>query len=93
MTCSQTTNTIVLHSMNLNVNNNSVSIVDSHRKIVPVNCVSFVPEKNFMYVNSSEKFKLGNEYVLTIKFAGNINDDLVGYYRSTYVDKQTNQTR
>lgn len=93
MTCLQATDTIMLHSNNLNVNTKGVSIVDSYGKVIPVNDVSFVPKREFMYVKSSEKFKSGEKYILTVPFAGNITDDLVGYYKSSYVDMETNQTR
>jgi len=93
MTCSQATDTIVLHSSNLNVDTKGVSIVDGGGKVVPVSGVSFVPKQEFMYVKSPEAFKSGEEYVLTVPFGGNITDDLVGYYKSSYVDAEANQTR
>jgi len=62
-------------------------------KVVPVSSVSFVPTKELMYVKAAEQFKSGDEYLLTIPFMGNITDDLVGYYKSSYVDKETNQTK
>lgn len=93
MTCAQVTDTVVLHANKMDINTRGVKIVDGAGKTVHVSGVSFVPAKEFMYVKSSGQFKAGDEYVLTIPFAGNITDDLVGYYRSNYVDKGTNQTR
>lgn len=93
MTCSQATDTIVLHSNKLKIDTKAVVIVDGGGKVVPVSGVSFVPEKELMYVKSSQNMKSGDEYVLTVPFMGNITDDLVGYYKSNYVDKETNQTR
>lgn len=93
MTCLEATDTIVLHSINLNVDTKSVTVSNTGGKVFPVSSVSFVPEKEFMYVKSAEKFKSSEEYVLTIPFMGNITDDLAGYYRSSYIDKETNQTR
>lgn len=93
MTCLQATDTVVLHSNNLNINTEGVAVSDGGGKVVAVTGVAFVPKTELMHVKSAEKFKPGNEYVLTIPFMGNITDDLVGYYRSSYIDKETNQTR
>lgn len=93
MTCSQATDTIVLHSNKLLIDTKAVVITDGSGKVVPVSGVSFVPEKELMYVKSSQNLKFGDDYALTIPFMGNITDDLVGYYKSNYVDKETNQTR
>jgi len=70
-----------------------VVVSDSGENVIPVDSVSFDPKKEFMYVKSTVNFKPDDEYVLTIPFTGNITDDLVGYYRSSYVDKESNQTR
>jgi len=93
MSCLRATDTIVLHANNLNVDAKGVSVSDGGGNMVPVSGVSFVPKREFMYVKSAGNFKPGDEYVLTVPFAGNITDDLVGYYRSSYVDAETNRTR
>lgn len=93
MSCEQATDTIVLHSTNLNVDPKSVVITNGGGSVVPVSNVSYAPENQFMKVKAGKQFKSGDEYILTIPFMGNITDDLVGYYRSSYVDKETNQTK
>uniref|UniRef100_A0A2S2QD74 Aminopeptidase N n=1 Tax=Sipha flava TaxID=143950 RepID=A0A2S2QD74_9HEMI len=93
ITCLKATNTVVLHSNNLNIDTKGVAVSDGGGKVVPVTGVGFVTKTELMHVKCAEKFKPGNEYVLTVPFMGNITDDLVGYYRSSYVDKETNQTR
>lgn len=93
MTCLQATDTIVLHTNSLNIDSKSVVIATEGGNVVPVDSVSFVPQQDFMYVKATKNLKPETEYVLTIPFAGNITDDLVGYYKSSYVDKETNQTR
>lgn len=93
MTCAQAADAVVLHANKMDVDVKGVKITNGGGKPVPVSGVSFVPAKELMYVRSSGKFKAGDEYVLTVPFAGNITDDLVGYYRSSYVDKETNRTR
>ncbi|XP_008186165.1 aminopeptidase N isoform X2 [Acyrthosiphon pisum] len=93
VTCIEATNTIVLHSNSLNIDNESVSVIDTFGFLFPVNSTYSDPNKDLMYVSSTEKFKPGDKYVLTIPFSGNITDQLAGYYKSSYVDKESNQTR
>ncbi|XP_001944764.2 aminopeptidase N [Acyrthosiphon pisum] len=93
MTCVEATDTIVLHSNSLNIDTKSVVVANGGENVIPVSSVSFDPKKELMHVKSTVNFKPGDEYVLTIPFTGNITDDLVGYYRSSYVDKENNQTR
>jgi len=93
MTCEEATDTIVLHSNSLDIDTKSVVVANSGENVVPVGSVSFDPKKELMYVKSTVNFKPGDEYVLTIPFMGNITDDLVGYYKSSYVEKENNKTR
>ncbi|XP_016656076.1 aminopeptidase N [Acyrthosiphon pisum] len=93
MTCVKATDTIVLHSNSLNIDTKSVVVANGGENVIPVTSVSFDLDKEFMHVKSTVNFKPCDEYVLTISFTGNLTDDLVGYYRSSYVDKECNQTR
>jgi len=93
MTCVEATDTIVLHSNSLNIDTKSVVVANGGKNVIPVSSVSFDPKKEQMHVKSTVNFKAGDEYVLTIPFTGNITDDLVGYYKSSYIDKETNETR
>ncbi|XP_008179639.1 aminopeptidase 1-like [Acyrthosiphon pisum] len=93
MTCVGATDTIVLHSASLNIDTKSVVVANCGENVIQVSSVSFDPDKELMHVKSTVNFKPCDEYVLTIPFTGNLTDDLVGYYRSSYVDKESNQTR
>ncbi|XP_008182457.2 aminopeptidase N [Acyrthosiphon pisum] len=93
MTCVEATDTIVLHSNILNIDTKSVVVANCGENVVPVSSVSFDPEKEFMLVKSTVNFKPGDEYVLTIPFTGNLTEGLTGYYRSSYVEKENNQTK
>ncbi|XP_050540509.1 aminopeptidase N-like [Daktulosphaira vitifoliae] len=93
ITCIESTNTIILHSANLTIDNTGVVITNGGDKAYQVNSVTLDPSKEFMYVQSSEKFKAGDDYILTIPFSGNLTDSLVGYYKSSYVDRETNKTK
>jgi len=93
MKCVEATNTIVLHSNSLNIDTESVVVVNGFGAICPLDSISFDPKKDLMYVKSTENFKSGEKYVLNIRFTGNITDQLAGYYKSSYVDKESNQTK
>lgn len=94
MSCIEATDTIVLHSNRLKIDSKNVIVANSGENIkLPVGSVSFDPKKDLMYVKSTVNFKPGDEYVLSILFTGNITDNLAGYYKSSYVDKESNQTR
>jgi aminopeptidase N len=93
MICIEATDTIVLHSNILKIDKKDVVVTNGSEYVVPVANVSFNPRKELMYVRSTVNFKTGDKYVLTIPFMGKITDGLVGYYKSSYVDKENNQTK
>ncbi|XP_016663890.1 aminopeptidase N-like isoform X2 [Acyrthosiphon pisum] len=93
MTCVGATDTIVLHSTSLNIDTKSVVVANGGENVIPVSNVSFDTDKELMHVTSTVNFKPCDEYVLTIPFTGNLTDDPVGYYRKSYVDKESNLTR
>ncbi|XP_026808314.1 aminopeptidase N-like [Rhopalosiphum maidis] len=91
--CIEATDTIVLHSNILKIDKKNVVVTNGSENVVPVASVSFNPWKELMYVRSTVNFKTGDKYVLTIPFIGKITDGLVGYYKSSYMDKENNQTK
>lgn len=84
---------MVLHTSHLDIDARQVKVSTTTGKRIPVGSVLVVPVTELMHVHTGGEMKAGKEYVLTVPFAGNITDDLVGYYRSKYVDKATDQTR
>ncbi|XP_050433287.1 aminopeptidase N-like [Adelges cooleyi] len=93
ITCLEPTDTIVLHSANLTIDTSGIVISNRGNKGGPASNVTLDPRNEFLYVKVSNKFKKGEDFELTVPFSGNLTDNLVGYYRSSYVDRETNETK
>lgn len=48
-------------------------------------------ERQFHVIKTSDTLMAGRQYVVHLKFVGHLNDDLEGFYRSSYT--AGNQTR
>lgn len=92
MACTRDTNVVALYTSGLDVDTARVKVVGPDGQSIRV-LVMIVPVTEILHVFTYYNLKAGNEYVLTVPFAGNITDDPAGYYRSSYVDGATNRTR
>lgn len=55
--------------------------------------VKLVPENEFLVIKLDQQLKTGKSYIAHIAFNGNITDELAGYYRSSYFDRESNSTK
>ncbi|XP_037950077.1 aminopeptidase N-like [Teleopsis dalmanni] len=91
----ENTNNITIHSQNLTIDEKQISLknlLHNDRQ----NCISSTevnPQHDYYIMHLCKQAKQGEEYILTIPFAGILNHKLRGYYRSSYHDKTTNKTR
>ncbi|XP_015790545.1 aminopeptidase N [Tetranychus urticae] len=71
------------------------AIGDSKGTTINPQLVSTAIEKDndFFIIYLNNQLVAGNSYSLSIKFLGNLNKDLAGFYRSSYNDTNTNQKR
>lgn len=71
------------------------AIGDSKGTTINPKLVSTAIEKDndFFIIYLNNQLVAGNSYSLSIKFLGNLNKDLAGFYRSSYNDTNTNQKR
>lgn len=83
----------MLHASQLYIDPREVKIDEGNGKVMALDRVLFDPDRELMFVKSTTVLKVNEEYLLTIPFAGNITDNLVGYYRSSFVDKMFNYKR
>ena len=101
--CLEDTDRITIHSKNITVNTASVTVTE---KIIESNesATSSGPNlsirdhkydipREFYNVSLGEMLKAGKTYQLYIKFQAILSDELAGFYRSSYTDKTTNETR
>lgn len=91
------TSNITLHALNLTINSNEIILrnliaKESEQK----NCVRSTEVNtyhDYYIMHLCEPLRRGEEYILTIPFSSILNLNLRGYYRSSYVDRVSNQTK
>lgn len=64
---------------------NEKEILDSERKIRKF---QFVPEHDYLIIYPGNILSKFRKYVVHIPFEGKLDSSLLGYYRSSYFDKQ-----
>nr|CAD7588110.1 unnamed protein product [Timema genevievae] len=58
-----------------------------------VNGTHYVKKDNFFVIELSEELSAGNRYVVYIPYRGDLTQGLAGYYRSSYQDRLTGETK
>lgn len=102
MLCNNDTNNITLHSKNLDINVTDIHLStiehadandddgdDRSGKLMTIVNVEFDGLHDFMIVNVKEKLLKGHRYLLNIPFEAELTQGLLGYYRSSYIDRKT----
>ncbi|BFF91848.1 aminopeptidase N [Drosophila madeirensis] len=92
----QNTNNITLHSKNLTIDESQITLRQTSGDEKKDNCVSSTEVNSghdFYVLNTCQELLAGNVYELSLPFAADLNKQLEGYYRSSYKDSETNQTR
>ncbi|XP_032687648.1 putative aminopeptidase-2 [Odontomachus brunneus] len=79
----QETDTITLHVGNIQINSQSVII--NQTNIYESMNYDKVTEKHTIIL--SETLKKGSEILITFSFHGNLRDDMIGFYKSSYFDE------
>ena len=91
------TNNVTLHAVDIKIDEGFTSIREysndkSNNKIT---VIKITEQKNDsdrqFHVIKTSKLKKGKQYIVHLKFIGYLNDDLHGFYRSSYT--VGNQTR
>lgn len=92
----EATNNITLHAVDMRIDESFTNIREYSATNEKRKAIGLVEQKNdterqFHVIKTSDTLKAGKQYVLHLKFIGNLNDYLQGFYRSSY--KVGNQTR
>ena len=92
-TCTKPTNKIIFHLKDLNFKNETIKLSSSNDSTLSI----VLPwandfQREFFIANFSRNCSQGVSYILNLEYVGQISKNLVGFYRSSYVDKTTNQT-
>ena len=79
-------NNITLHSFQLKIDEKDVSVsAESNNEVLTITRQYFVEEKQFFIVELKNTLMKGSYYKITIKYVGILNDNLQGFYRSSYM--------
>lgn len=93
------TKNITMHSKNLNITTNDIRIhamPNKDKKCNPklsVDSIEFLVEHDFFTIHTNEILEEGCQFEITIPFGSDLSTGLLGYYRSSYMDRQTNEKR
>nr|CAD7393670.1 unnamed protein product [Timema cristinae] len=89
------TDSITLHSVDLDIDRalTKVTVEGDEAGKNLVNGTHYVKKVNFFVIELSEKLLAGNRYVVYIPYRGNLTQGLAGYYRSSYQDRRTGETK
>ncbi|TDG52379.1 hypothetical protein AWZ03_001209 [Drosophila navojoa] len=88
-------NNITLHAKNLTIDESLITLRDTS-SANKKNCVSGTEVNtvhDFYVMRTCEELVAGDVYELSIPFAADLNRQLEGYYRSSYIDPVTNKSR
>ncbi|XP_076764228.1 putative aminopeptidase-2 [Xylocopa sonorina] len=78
-----TTKSITLHSANL-VNNN-ISVLVGNTKI-PISKIDINETYDFLIIELNQELQPNQNLTITIEFTGYLNEEMRGFYRSSYID-------
>lgn len=95
-TCVSPTTNITLHSVGLQINEHEVTVQDissKDPKTLIVSGLEYDKDNEFVVIKLKEALQADHKYEIYIKFSGKLLDGLAGYYRSSYLDKDTKEKR
>ncbi|XP_058444532.1 aminopeptidase N-like [Malaya genurostris] len=83
---------ITLHSKNLSIAENNISIRDLyHKRQVKIFAIAYDPRNDFLIIRTAGLFREGHRYRLSIPFEAELKADVIGYYRSSYLNSESGQ--
>lgn len=80
------TKEMTFHGVELKIHYINILATEDEHSVYIVRHVEDV-ERNFHVLNLGSSLEVGKQYVLTIKYSGLLNDNLHGFYRSSYDEK------
>lgn len=92
----ENTPNITLHAKNLNISTDDLAIHQlngNNRRQLSVNRTECKEEFDFFVIHTNEILEKDSQYELFIPFKSELSKGLLGFYRSSYVDKQANEKR
>ncbi|KAL1491457.1 hypothetical protein ABEB36_012054 [Hypothenemus hampei] len=87
---------ITLHSKNLEIEENLVTLKDITSKAIKEIKglkITYEPEHDFLIILLDQPLTEDHRYEIFIPFKGLLDDSLAGFYRSSYIDSKTKEKR
>lgn len=89
----EATRNVILHADELDINHASVEVLkfieDGYRTTMEIERISNDSKRNFFVINLKSDLQVGQMYEIRMSFVGILNDQLEGFYRSSYVVNNT----
>uniref|UniRef100_A0A182VV47 Aminopeptidase n=1 Tax=Anopheles minimus TaxID=112268 RepID=A0A182VV47_9DIPT len=96
--CLEDTDNVVLHSKNLTLHEQRIllrkiesDIQHNTSRQIDIKSVEYIAEHDYAVFHTSTPLWKGERYEISIPFESNLSTGLIGYYRSSYIDKKTKQ--
>lgn len=83
---------VTLHAMELNIFENSLTVVDSDKQSYDPVGLGFEDSAQFFTIYLSKELPVNKTITLSMDFTGALKEDLMGLYLSKYVDEASNVT-
>lgn len=77
-------NNVTLHANDLEIDPESVKVTERNGKNVLIGHLSNDTDRQFFVTHVQENLVGGRQYEIEMKFTGHLNDELQGFYRSSY---------
>lgn len=89
------TRKIIFHAKDLEINKESISVtkLGDTRKIPIADNDDYDPYSQRFTITMNEDLVHDETYEMTLEFTGYLKNNMQGFYRSSYLQRKTNQTR
>ena len=71
------------------IEDEAVVVSDLKGNLLTVVGIEYDEDRHFLTTHLAESLKLNEEYFIQMGFVAILNDDLTGFYRSNYIDRET----
>lgn len=87
-----TSNRITLHSKDLVIDEGNVSVTDLTTDLpLPISSIEYDLLNDFLIIQTSQQLLPESRYEVHIPFEAELKKDVVGYYRSSYQDSESQE--
>jgi len=82
---------ITIHCHKLQIFENTVRVLGSDKQNLLIEGFGYDDERQFFIIKLFLKLRKGENITISMDFLGDLNSDLIGFYRSSYFDNEKNQ--